>query len=329
MKHADEIREIRKTMALDKAYSICKKAGCLVNEDLFKENGSYCYYEWNHGKETEPYEIEIYIHKQDTLFPSLKCKLDGLLNYPEVSYRNLKTERIIFTFNPKSLLFKNGFDSEEQRKRVMDKISKCLTLQSNAAATESEAIAAALMAQNLMAKHDIRFTEFSESDNRESEEIIEVEIVMDKQWKFILAGIVSENYRCKDYARGGNVVVFIGHRTDAIICRRVFVYLYTVGNKLANKYVRQYRKEHKSSAGIYNSFVKGFCEGVYDELTKNCVALSLVIPNDVVIRYNSIPFNGRVKESSHLAEANNPLARRKGIDAGRETVRSQYVGDGE
>lgn len=53
------------------------------------------------------------------------------------------------------------------------------------------------------------------------------------------------------------------------------------------------------------------------------------IHKDVVIRYNSIPFNGRVKESSHLAEANNPLARRKGIDAGRETVRSQYVGDGE
>lgn len=55
------------------------------------------------------------------------------------------------------------------------------------------------------------------------------------------------------------------------------MYLFKVGDRLANQYAKEYRLNHGYADGIYNSFCMGFIAGVRKELEKQCTALALVV----------------------------------------------------
>lgn len=165
--------------------------------------------------------------------------------------------------------------------KIIRIIKKALAL-SKDNPSEEEAKAAALKAQELLAKYHIDMAQVEEFDGGKSEGIVEVSVnVPSKKWKYRLAQIVADNFRCKHFYYGKGIVVFYGHKTDAEVAAETFKYLFDMGNRCAGRVVDKVFAQTGTSAGVYNSFVVGFCDGVSEALDKQCTALMLVIPNDV------------------------------------------------
>lgn len=180
--------------------------------------------------------------------------------------------------------------------RIIEKIRKCLALANNNP-SEEEAKAAALQAQKLLAKYNISMADVTELE-QEVEEIVEVatwfkDIVkgVARAWKYDLADIVARNFRCKHFFYGKRAVVFYGHKTDAEAASEVYKYLFSMGDRLANRVtyrvLREYHKRGESAqvSGIYNSWVKGFLKGLKEGFDKQCTALMIVVPEDVKEAY--------------------------------------------
>ncbi len=168
--------------------------------------------------------------------------------------------------------------------KIMNKIRNLLDL-SNNNPNENEAIAAALKAQELMAKYDIELEQLD--DKPETREITE-EVYRQsgkhemRKWKWGLAGIIAKNFRCKYYAINKADIVFYGYKEDAKIALSVFTYLYETGNKLALKYYYQVKKSGENTKGVMNTYLLGFRDGVKSVLEKQCTALMIVTPTEVV-----------------------------------------------
>jgi hypothetical protein len=169
--------------------------------------------------------------------------------------------------------------------KIIQTIKKVLELSKNNP-SEEEAKAAALKAQELLAKYHISMAEIEDISDT-TEEISEVSVdVPAKKWKYSLATIVANNFRCKHFYYGKGTVVFYGHKTDAEVAAETFKYLFDMGNRCAGRVVDREFAKTGTSAGVYNSFVKGFCDGVSEVLGKQCTALMLVIPKDVNEAYD-------------------------------------------
>lgn len=85
--------------------------------------------------------------------------------------------------------------------KILNKIKNLLDLANNNP-NENEAIAAALKAQELMAKYNIELDQLD--DKKETREIVEeIYHQSDKhemrKWKIGLADIIAQNFRCKVY----------------------------------------------------------------------------------------------------------------------------------
>lgn len=168
--------------------------------------------------------------------------------------------------------------------KILEKIRNLLDLANNNP-NENEAIAAALKAQELMAKYDVELEQLD--DKKENREIVE-EIYRQsgkhemKKWKWGLAGIIAKNFRCKYYALNKADIVFYGYKEDAKIALSVFTYLYETGNKLALRYYNQVKKSGEDTKGVMNTYLLGFRDGVKSVLEKQCTALMIVTPTEVI-----------------------------------------------
>lgn len=198
--------------------------------------------------------------------------------------------------------------------KIIQKIQNLLDLANNNP-NENEAIAAALKAQELMAKYEI---EMDQLDNKaETREITKAMYQNTdkhemKTWKYGLAGIIAKNFRCKVYYAGKNVV-FYGFKEDAKIALQVFAYLYEVGNKFAVKCYNDCRKNGESTKGVMNTYLLGFRDGVKSVLEKQCTALMIVIPKEVNDGFEEMTAN--FKKVSHnistLGRSNNIYSKGK------------------
>lgn len=165
--------------------------------------------------------------------------------------------------------------------KIIEKIKKLLNMTQENGASENEAMVAALRAQKLMAEYNINVADIETSDD--SMTIIEESFVCGKgdKWKVRLAAIIAKNFRCKTYLINKSEVVFYGYESDAKIALNVFKFLFTTGNKLADKYYYEYYKNGENTRGVKNTFLLGFCQGINDVLGKQCVALMIVTPEEV------------------------------------------------
>ena len=165
--------------------------------------------------------------------------------------------------------------------KIIQTIRKVLELSKNNP-SEEEAQSAALKAQELLAKYHIDMKEVEDIDLDALESIEEVRVdIPAKKWKYQLAQIVADNFRCKHFYIGKHTLVFYGHKTDADIAAETFKYLFNIGNRLAGREVDRVFGETGTSANVYNSFVAGFCAGIEDGLSVQCKALMIVTPEDV------------------------------------------------
>lgn len=178
-------------------------------------------------------------------------------------------------------------DSTE-REAILDRIRALFERTTENGCTEAEAIAAALVAQRLIARYDVTDAELSE--RRTSEDIIEAyTAAVCTAWSANLAATVATAFRCRvavtRLGRGGSRkrYSFIGYQTDAEAARLAFEHLHEAGSCLATEEVRRWRRKYPgySLKGVKSSYCTGFVRGVADELERQTKALMVLVPEEV------------------------------------------------
>lgn len=216
----------------------------------------------------------------------------------------------------------------QNEEKIIQTIRKILELSKNNP-SEEEAKSAALKAQELLAKYHLDMKEIESIDVDEVESIEEVRVnIPAKKWKYKLARIVADNFRCQHFYIGKSTLVFYGHKTDADVAAETYKYLFDIGNRLAGREVDKVFGETGTSANVYNSFVAGFCAGIEEALGEQCQALMIVTPEDVKTSFEEKSKNfGTMKcgalhigINAHCAEAYE-----NGKTEGRHAVRSKQI----
>lgn len=184
------------------------------------------------------------------------------------------------------------------REQYIEKIKGLLAIANDTRADENEAIAAAAMAQKLMAKYNIDIASVETSDD-DNEEIVSERIDLDGRykWKYRLANIISKNFCCKTFVMGTNIV-FYGYKMHAETAKEVFKFLYDKGNKLSNNYYYKCMKEGRQTKGVKNTFILGYCDGIKEALDKQCTALMLVTPKEVEDKFNMMMRGAKMKDTT-------------------------------
>lgn len=210
--------------------------------------------------------------------------------------------------------------------KILSKIKNLLDLANNNP-NENEAIAAALKAQELMAKYNIELDQLD--DKKETREIVKEVYHQSgkhemRKWKIGLAGIIAENFRCKTYLVGAKDVVFYGYKEDAKIALDVFTYLYEIGNKFAVRYYNKCKKEGKETRGVMNTYLVGFRDGVAEVLEKQCTALMIVTPKEVTESYGEMT-KGWKEVKSTLRLSGDTSAYSNGKSDGRDMATARNI----
>ena len=166
----------------------------------------------------------------------------------------------------------------EKIEKILEKVKKLFALAGNNP-SEAEAQAAALRAQELIAKYNLTIT-----DEEEKLEMSEssFETGVDKSWKYSLASVMEKNFRVKSYWIGTRKVVFYGYKQDTEVAREVFQYLFKVCEKNARRECRKSYQMYGTERGVYYSYTRGFIKGIRQKLDEQCVALMIVTPPEVV-----------------------------------------------
>jgi len=334
MEMNEEKKREYKRIAVDTVITYAMEQGVKLRRSDFSLDGKKftgnlvdCY-RWN---EEEHYTVRVFISREGRWAAQLKKAEEGFLNY--VNARVTKNG-ISFSFSTKELdLLSMKEDSETSgtgkdvdMEKVIRKISKILAkadMEKNP--SEQEAISASLMAQKLLAKYNLSIADVTgERDPEEPIEQVIADVGTGKKWKYKLAQTVADNYACKMFSCGAEMIVFYGYRADVLIARRVFVYLFKVGNRLANQYVKKYRETvYERADGVYNSFVSGFTSGVRKELERQCTALALVVQPEVQEAWEI--FSAKMGTLNSSVEANDQIAYREGFVEGKRAMNAQYI----
>ena len=216
----------------------------------------------------------------------------------------------------------------QNEEKIIQTIRKVLELSKNNP-SEEEAKSAALKAQELLAKYHIDMKEVESIDIDAVESIEEVRVdIPAKKWKYKLARIVADNFRCRHFYMGKGTLVFYGHKTDADVAAETFKYLFNIGNKLAGRAVDKAFIETGTSANVYNSFVSGFCAGIEEALGEQCQALMIITPEDVKTSFAEMSKDWKSMRGGALVIGGNTQCREayeNGKTEGRHAVRSKQI----
>lgn len=210
-----------------------------------------------------------------------------------------------------------------KNEKIVERIKNLLDLARNNP-NENEAMAAALKAQELMAKYHVDAHEVEGEEL--SEEIVESELFVGNgdKWKFNLAIIIAKNFCCKVFFKGRQNLVFYGYKKDADIATQVFKFLFEAGNKLADRCYYEYYKQGKSTKGIKNTYLVGFCDGIKTVLDRQCTALMIVTPKEVVESFEEFSKDfGTVR--SQLSMRQDASAYDKGREDGISTANARSI----
>lgn len=188
----------------------------------------------------------------------------------------------------------------KDKEKILDKVKKLLALgDAKKNDSDEEAKAALLKAQELMAKHDISIEEVEEQEGEQySHE--ECEHKWDYAYRIPLAGVLSQNFRCMMYCLGKKIV-FMGHPSDAKICKATFEFAYQF---IMRKGSAIYNKRYAmglTTKGVFNSYAHGFITGLKEAFDVQCKALAIVTPKDVVDEFANMTKGWHSKRAKNLA----------------------------
>lgn len=210
-----------------------------------------------------------------------------------------------------------------KNEKIIEKIKNLLDLANNNP-NENEAIAAALKAQELMAKYHIDSHDVE--DVEITDEIIENSLIVGNgdKWKFSLASIIAKNFCCKVYYRGRVEIIFYGYRKDTEIAKSVFQFLFETGNKLADRCYYEYYKNNLPTKGVKNTYLMGYCEGIRSVLGRQCTALMIVTPKEVEDSYAEMTKHFSTMKSTIRMNGDNK-AYEKGRTDGISTANARSI----
>lgn len=212
--------------------------------------------------------------------------------------------------------------------KVIQRVNKLLALSDQSRnPSENEAIAASLQVQKLLAKYNLTMTDIAGERKEENCQQAVADVGKGKKWKYNLAQAVADNFACKAFFVGSERVVFFGYEADVVAARRVFVYLFKVGDKLANQWTKQRRERYGTADGVYNSFVAGFVTGVRSELEKQCVALAIVTQPKVEKDWAAFTEGFGEKNTSLQISTFDRNAYSEGIVEGKRALNAQFLED--
>lgn len=184
----------------------------------------------------------------------------------------------------------------KSKENIIEKIKGLLALADESRNnSEEEAKAAMLKAQQLMAKYDVSAEEVEgQEEEQYAHEMCEHK--WDYAFRVPLASILAKNFRCMMYCHGKRIV-FMGHPSDAKICRATFEFAYQFimrkGNQLYNK---RYQMGYPTR-GVFNSYANGFLCGLKEAFDVQCVALAIVTPPDVIQEFKEMSKDWSTKKS--------------------------------
>lgn len=163
------------------------------------------------------------------------------------------------------------------KEQLMNKVNKLLALAGNNP-SQQEANAAYTKAQKLIAEYNLNMNEFEDKD----EEIVMMPATHSNNegYRTHLSIIIGKNFRCRPMMCG-NIVNFVGYKTDVEVCIQVFNHAYKVSHNAGLRLERQYRKQGLSTKGVANSYWRGFMDGIKEVLDEQCRALMIIVPDEV------------------------------------------------
>lgn len=207
---------------------------------------------------------------------------------------------------------------------IIKKIEKLLAL-AEKNPNENEAMAAALKAQELIAKYNVQMEQIG--NNKPSQKIVAEMHEGGKgyKWRYALANIVARNFRCKTYVLGRDHVMFYGYENDAKAALATFSFLFKVGNKLAAKFYHEYKKQGHSTRGVLNRYLAGFCKGISEVLDEQCTALMIVTPKEVNEQFKEYSKNFGTISGALRSENHDPEVYNRGRREGKDVASSRHL----
>lgn len=174
--------------------------------------------------------------------------------------------------------------SDERYQELLRKVQALFALAGNNP-ERAEAEAAALKAQQIIAKYNLVMADAKE----DKPEIAQVEYHtgIDKSFKYSLARVVADNFRCECWWLGKAYVVFLGYKPDAEVAKATFEFLFKTCEKGARRECRKAYKERGTETGVYFSYTRGFVVGIKEKLDAQCVALAVVTPQEVTTEFKA------------------------------------------
>lgn len=330
----DKMKQL-KTIAVDKVIEYALQQGIKLRrrdfvfdstEDSVEKELNFVSDGWTLKNEKG---ITVIIRNVNRWKALLAKKKECFLNYANARLIN---QDIVFTFSYRELEFfemnkePDGITSENMEK-ILSKVDRLLALADlEKNPNEHEAIAASMKAQELLAKYNLSLADIKGEQEEEEIEHVCADIKQSQgsvKWKALLGTVISENYRCKFYRAGNERFIFYGFKTDAVIARRVFIYLVNVCSKLGKTYVAELKKNGKRTDGVLTSFYTGFYHGVKSALEKNCTALALVVPKKVDAEFEKM--SAEWETSRFTLKSHDAQAYQKGITEGKRALNAQYI----
>lgn len=260
----------------------------------------------------------------------LKKAKERFLNYYNA---RLEEHYLSFSFTANELeiiAIKRGSrektEDDEKIERIIEKINKLLALSDQSRNnSEQEAIAASLQVQKLLAKYNLSMTDVTGERKEEEVEQTVADVGAGRKWKYKLASAIADNFACKSFFVGNTQIVFYGYKADVVSARRVFFYLFKVGDRLANQFAKRYREAYGEAEGIYNSFCEGFISGVEKELEKQCTALSIVVQPKVIEEWVVFSENFEIMNTDLASRMDDGGAYEEGFMEGKRALNAQYI----
>lgn len=210
--------------------------------------------------------------------------------------------------------------------KAIEIVRKLLAVVNDKGASEGESMTAALKAQEIMAKYNINLADVEDESESDSEEIVDfgVDVGKGNKWKYQLAMVIANNFCCKTYGCGSQMIFFYGYKKHAEVAKEVFTFLYNTGNKLADRYYAELYNRGESTKGVKNTFLLGYLKGIKSVLEKQCVALVLVVPQEVNKAFDEKMIGSRHKRTT-MTSSGDRRAFDRGVSEGRSVANARSI----
>lgn len=177
------------------------------------------------------------------------------------------------------------------KEKLFDKIKKILDLANDNSTHPEESQSALLMAQRLMAQHNIEMSDvFSKKESKDVNDISITKFKKMPWWVKRLSYIISKNFRCTAYTsnRDGSSLHFIGLKEDTELAKSVYEFAENAIKHYSDAYVKRMQKEGWLVKGIRNDFIKGYLNGLEDKFTEQISKEGwglIIVQDDAVVEF--------------------------------------------